>query len=718
MASTVETRRSFCRFCHAACAIDVDVDTSTNTVLAINGVKDDPMFEGYTCIKGRHLPQQHHHVDRLRAPLRRTSDGTFEPTTSAQAFDEIADRVAAIIAQHGPRAIATYCGTAAYQNAAVLPIAKAFHQAIGSPSFYTSLTIDQPAKLVAPLRHGMWMAGGHSFETSNVAMIIGCNTLVSQYSWAGGIPATNPLVNLRRAKANGLKLIVIDPRKTEVAEYADVFLQVNAGEDPTLLAAMIRHILRAELFDSDFVRDHVNGIDDLRAAVEPFDVMYAAQRTGVPAALIVEATEVFAAGPRGTASTGTGPNMAPHSSLSEHLVLSLNTLCGRYNREGEMMANPGGAFAPPTTVRAQVISPRPSALTKGAPARVRDLHVLRDDAPTAALNDEILEPGEGQIRALFTIGGNPVVAWPDQRKTVEALRLLDLHVAVDVQLSASAQLAHFVMASQLCLERPDVPTTVDRWFDKTYSHYTPAIIEPDGDVIGEWELYREIARRMGLTLRLPGGDIAPDDDVTADDVLDLIYVNTKVSLTDARAHHGGRLHPELSAVVAAASPDADGRFELTPDGIADELAEVRAEITSGEVIDGFDPLVHTFRLTSRRLKSVFNSSGREIEDLRSRESTNFAHLHPDDIAALGLADGAIVRIASPRSAIRGIVKAERNIKRGSISMAHAWGGVPDDNLDLATHGSTTAMLIDNASGYDKFSGIPVMSAIPVSVTAE
>ncbi len=714
----VETKRSFCRFCHAACAIDVDVDTDSDTVLAIHGVKDDPMFEGYTCVKGRHLPQQHHHLDRLRTPFRKGANGSFSALSSAAALDEIAEKVAATIETYGPRAVATYCGTAAYQNATVLPIAKAFHQAIGSPSFYTSLTIDQPAKLVAPLRHGMWMAGGHSFETSDVSMVIGCNTLVSQYSWPGGIPATNPLVNLRRAKANGLKLIVIDPRRTEVAEYADMHVQVRAGEDPTLLAAMIRHIIRAELYDREFVVEYVNGLDDLRAAVDKFDVLYAAGRTAVSAAQIVAAAELFAAGPRGTASTGTGPNMAPHSSLTEHLVISLNTLCGRYNREGEVMANPGGAFAPLAPVRAQVIPPRPSALTKGAPARMRGLHVLREDAPTAVLNDEILVPGEGQIRALFTIGGNPVVAWPDQRKTVEALQTLDLHVVVDVQMSASAKLAHYVIASELCLERPDVPTTVDRWFDKTYSHYTPAIIEPQGDVIGEWEVYREVARRLGLTLRLPGGDIAPDDEVTADDVLDLIYVNTKVPLADARAHVGGRLHPEFSAVVAAADATDAGRFELTPDGIADELAQVRVETSSGEVIDGFDPAVHTFRLTSRRLKSVFNSSGREIEDLRSRESTNFAHIHPEDLAELGIADGAIVRISSPRSAIRGIAKSERNLKRGSISMAHAWGGVPDDDLDLAIDGSTTAMLIDNASGYDKFSGIPVMSAIPVSLSAE
>ena len=142
---TIETRRSFCRFCHAGCAIDVDVDVEANRVLTVRGVVDDPMYGGYTCVKGRHLGDQHHHEHRLATSLARGANG-FEPIAGPLAFDRIADRVAGILEQHGPRSLATYCGTAAYQNATGLPVAKAFHQAIGSPSFYTSSTIDQPAK--------------------------------------------------------------------------------------------------------------------------------------------------------------------------------------------------------------------------------------------------------------------------------------------------------------------------------------------------------------------------------------------------------------------------------------------------------------------------------------------------------------------------------------------------------------------------------------------
>ncbi|MEI7618983.1 MAG: molybdopterin-dependent oxidoreductase [Actinomycetota bacterium] len=714
--SAVETRRSFCRFCHAGCAIDVDVDVDANRVVAVRGVLDDPMYEGYTCIKGRHLGDQHHHDARLYNSVKKI-DGSFVSISTSTAFDQIAQRLAGLIERHGPRTLATYCGTAAFQNAAGLPVAKAFHRAIGSPSFYTSVSIDQPAKYVAPMRHGSWQAGVQPFESSAVAMVIGCNTLVSAYSFPGGLPSFNPLVRLRRAKANGLRLIVIDPRYTELAQYADLFLQVRPGEDPTLLAGIIREILANDAIDREFVSQWVNGLAELARAVEPFTPDYVAHRAGVPADQVREAARVFATGPTGSVSTGTGPNMAPHSTLTEHLSLCLNTLCGRYVRAGEALLNPGGVLTASAPIRAQVNPPMPQALHRGAPQRVRDLYIHHGEAPTSTLADEMLLEGEGQVRALLTIGGNPVVAWPDQRKTVEALRSLDLHVVIDAQISATAQLAHYVIASTLSLERPDLPTSIDPWFGEAYTNYTPAVIEPAPEMRQEWQLYTELAARLGVTLSLPGGDIAPGAAATADDILDLIYVRSKVPLSELREQHGGRMYPELATVAQPAEASAAARLELAPEGIERELADVLAEQTSAEVIAGFDATRHTFRLTSRRLKSVFNSSGRELPALRDKEGTNFAHMHPDDLVAIGVAGGDTVELASPRGAIRAIVKSAPDVRQGTVSMAHAWGGLPDTESDVAVFGSTTSMLVDTASGYDPFTGIPVMSAIPVQVRA-
>ena len=147
----IETRRSFCRVCHASCPIDVDVEVDDPTlpggrVVAVRGVPADPLFNGYTCIKGRQLPEQMHHPARLRGPLRRTDDGRLEDIDSTTAFDEIAAKLRSIIDTYGPRAVASYTGTGGYQNSVAVPVARAWHQGFGSTSFYTSVTIDQPAK--------------------------------------------------------------------------------------------------------------------------------------------------------------------------------------------------------------------------------------------------------------------------------------------------------------------------------------------------------------------------------------------------------------------------------------------------------------------------------------------------------------------------------------------------------------------------------------------
>ena len=239
MASTpptadLQTKTTFCRVCHASCPMEVDV--VDNRVVAVRGVLDDPLFEGYTCIKGRQLPDQMADPNRLRAPLRRRPDGTFEQVDSADALDEIAAELRRIIDTYGPRAVASYTGTGGYQNSVAVPAARAFHQGLDSVSFYTSVTIDQPAKGLAGLRLGAWEAGYHNFTDSDVHMAIGYNPMVSSYGPIGGLQGTNPFVVMRRRKAEGMKLIVIDPRRTEMASFADIHLQVRPGEDPTLLA--------------------------------------------------------------------------------------------------------------------------------------------------------------------------------------------------------------------------------------------------------------------------------------------------------------------------------------------------------------------------------------------------------------------------------------------------------------------------------------------------
>ncbi|MDH3707232.1 MAG: molybdopterin-dependent oxidoreductase, partial [Acidimicrobiia bacterium] len=463
---SVDTRHSFCRICHAACPVEVDVDVGHNRVVAVRGVRDDPLFEGYTCIKGRQLPDQIHHPDRLRAPLRRAPGGHFETVGTAEALDEIADQLRRIVDRHGPGAIATYTGTGGYQNSVAVETARGFHKGLGSRSFYTSITIDQPAKATAPGISGWWEAGFHDFRTADVLVAVGYNPMVSSYGPVGGLQGTNPTTILRRARDRGLKLVVIDPRRTELATFADIHLQVRPGEDSAVLAGMLRVILTEHRHDAEFCEGWVDGLDRLRAEVEPFTPDVVADRAGIDADDLVAAARLFADGDRGTIGTGTGPNMAPDSALTEHLAVTANIVCGRVNQVGDRLES--GAFLQPDMPRrAQAIAPRDPR--RGPAHRFRGLRGYAGEMLATVLAEEILEPGDGQVRALIVSGGNPAVAFPDQELTLRALRDLDLLVVIDHRMTATAREADFVLAPRLSLERADVPHLMDRWFSAPYT---------------------------------------------------------------------------------------------------------------------------------------------------------------------------------------------------------------------------------------------------------
>jgi len=712
----IESRETFCRFCHAACPLEVDIEINTSggqpkeKVVAVRGIMNDPMFEGYTCIKGRQLADQHNAPDRLRAPLQRNADGTFSETTSVAALDDIASRVQSIIAKYGPRAVATYTGTGAFQNSISMPVTQAFHTGIGSPSFYTSITIDQPAHLTSRLRLGAWEAGWQNFRDADVLLAIGYNPLVSSYGPSGGLQGTNPFVRLRRAKERGMKLIVIDPRKSELASFADLWLPVKPGEDPTLLAGLVNVILQENLHDQEFCARWVNQIDELRAAVAPYTPEMVAARCEVDADDVVAAARMFAAGPKGTAGTGTGPNMAAHSTLMEHLTLTLNAICGRVNREGDVLES-GNFLYPGNTRRAQVIAPSDPA--PGTPHRIKGLRGMPGEMLTPLLAEEILEPGEGQVRCLFVCGGNPVVAFPDQLKTIKALKDLELLVVIDHRMTPTAELAHYVIPPRLELERADVPTVMDRRFAAPYISYTPAVLQPDGDMLSEWEVFAGIAQRLGTRLPLPGGDLPVDGSADDDMVLDYSFAKGRISMSEIREKRS-TIHEELAVKVVAADPEASARFAVAPPDVVEELAVVLTEQTGAEVIDGFDAGKFPFRLISRRLKHVLNSLGREIPGLARVGTTNAAYMNLDDMKELDIADGDLVRITSPSGRVVGVAEGSETIKRGVISMSHSWGGSTTDE-DVRNQGTPTNRLCTVDSGYDPINGMAIQSAIPVAV---
>jgi anaerobic selenocysteine-containing dehydrogenase len=719
-----EIQTSICRFCHAHCGIKVEIEDGR--AIRVYGDKDNPVYHGYSCAKGRALPETHANPDRLRSSMKRRGDGSFESIPSEQAMDEVALRLQSILDRHGPRSMAVYLGTYAAFYPASIPIATSWMREIGSPMIFTSATIDQPGKPIATALHGRWQAGPYLFDEADVWMLVGSNPLVAM---SNGIPNSNPARHLHRAKKRGLKLIVIDPRVTECARAADLHLQPRPGEDPTLLAGLIRVITREGLHDADFVSENASGFEALCEAVEPFTPEYVGRRADVPAAQLIEAARLFAQARRAGANAGTGPNMAGRGNLTEYLMHALHTVCGHWLKAGEVFTNPF-ALLPAYTPKAQPDPPSP-AWGYGEELRVRGLTDAVCGLPTAALADEILLQGEGQVRALICVGGNPMAAWPDQLKTHAAMQDLELLVTIDPKMSATARLADYVIAPKICLEVPGLSLLNEAlWFygvglgyPAPYAQYTPARVDPPpgSDLVEDWEFFHGLARRMGLGLRLDVThvwdanaegprwiDVDMDRRPTTDELFAHLTHGSRVPLEEVKQHPHGAIFGERTQKVQPRDDHCEARLELANPVMLGELSEVRAEPLDRDAD-------FRFRLVSRRLPDVLNSCGHDIPRLTRRYRYNPAFMNPGDLEALGLSGGDVVEIESDHASILGVVESAPDVKAGVISMTHCFGDAPGSDGDVRSIGSNTGRLTPVERDYDPYTGIPRMSAIPVNV---
>lgn len=724
-----ERVHAICRSCAAMCPLVVDMDDGRP--VSILGDKNNPVYHGYSCIKGREMVSQVQSPYRLYSSQRRRADGSFESISSATALDEIASKLADIIDRSGPRAVATYAGTFIFTYPATQPVSTAWMKAIGSEMMFTSATIDQPGKAIAAALHGNWCAGPQVFDESDTWLLVGVNPIVAK---SGGVPNQNPAKRLKDAVERGMQVIVIDPRRTECAERAAVHLQLRPGEDPTVLAGMIRQVIADGLYDSEFVAANTEGFDGLKRAVEPFTPEYVAARAGVPAADLVAAARIYGGANKGGATAGTGPNMAPRGNLTEYLLLALMSICGRWQKRGERVPNPG-ALGPRFSPRAQAMPPYP-AWGFGEKLRVRGFTNTAIGLPTSALADEILMPGDGQVKALIVIGGNPLMAWPDQRRTVEALRELELLVCLDIQNSPdnSCQFADYVVACRHSLESPamTLPNELLSFFGpgfgycEPYAQYSPAIVRPpaDSDLIEEWEFFYGVAQRLGIELEIdvhyswtvttetpPKVKLDMVDKPTTDELYEKLCERSRVPLDEVKRYPGGHVFETEDVYVAPPEPGWAGRLQVGDEHMLAELGEVAAAAPD-YALDTDYP----FRLISRRMPDVFNSTGRSNPKQLRRYRYNPAFMNPADIGRLGLGAGDVVCIEGKYDRILGVVEAEEGVREGVISMSHCFGGLPDEDDRVREIGGNTGRLASVEHEYDRYTGIPRMSAIPVRIS--
>jgi anaerobic selenocysteine-containing dehydrogenase len=713
----VVTKKTFCRICSAFCGMEVDV--VDNRVVAVRGDTSDALSGGYTCVKGRQIPDQMN-GERLLASMKRQPDGSYAPIDREVALDEIAERIRTLNGESGARAIATYIGTMGAYSAGSYAVVRSWMAALGSPQYFTSLSIDQLAKVYAVARMGVWGGGLQRFETADVVMVIGNNPLVSGLAVPGAAPGFNPSATLDSAKRRGLKVICVDPRRTELAKRADLHLQLRPGSDAALLAGMVRVILDEKLHDQEFCDQWAEGLAELRQAIDSFTPEVVEAHTDIPAALMIEAARLFAAGPRGIVGSGTGPNMAPFPNTMEVMVATLNVICGRVCREGEEANTPqvlGQELPRPAQVFPPEFLPDNIRLDPDAPAsRIRGIKQVCGEMPTPVLAEEILQPGDGQVRALFCVGGNPMAAWPDQQKTERALEELDLLVTLDVRMTGTAKRSDYVLACQLPLERDDLTEFTSLVSEEPFGMYAHAVVDAPEGLFEEQEVFLGLGKRLGFDMEISGEKVDFDALATRRTFLEQVYRDSRVPVSRFADADGGLLCDDARSTVSEPIEGIEGRFLLALPDVLRELGEIAAAGAQASGQFGEDGSF-THLVISQRLKHVMNSLCLDFPETEKRGVFNPACMNPGDLTALGLNDGDIIRLESEYDGVSAVVKSAPEMKSGVIGLAHCFGEAGGDPDDPRKGGSNAGRLIATDQAYDPATAMCRQSAIPVRVRA-
>lgn len=691
------------------CGMEAIVDD--NRVVDLRPDKEHDLSHGYVCSKGLMSIEATYGRQRLLHPLKRQPDGSFTQIPLERAIDEIADRLADIISDSGADAVGIFKGTQTWKNATANQMVNDFLPAIGSTRLFTTLTIDQSAKLVTMARMGFWGAGKHVLNDCDVMLIVGSNPLVSQ-------TCTNLMVDptkrLKKALQRGMKLIVIDPRRSETAKKADCFIQPYPGTDPLIISAILHVVFSRSWQDQDFCDRFVDQLDELEQTMSRFSPEVVAELCGVPAEQIYEAAELFAReSATGIATAGTGPSMAPFSNLADHLIEALNVVCGRYYRAGDKVPNPG--IMSPGAFYEEVI---PANRTwESGPATSTGHGSLFGELMSGVLADEMLLEGDGRLRAMIVNGGNPVAALPDLRRATKAMRNLDLLVAVEPYMTATAELCHYILPPKVQLERTDtVPSLIyEKFQDIPFVQYAEAVTDPppEAQVIDDWYVYWALARRLGHQIVFAGVPLDMSTAPSTEDLLRIMLRDARVPFEEIRACTKGKVFETATAFVQPARQQVQARLQVFPNDVSEELQQCLESIRSQAVCTaGF-----THHLIVRRLRGVLNTLGLGWDGTRRFHSSNPAFMHPDDMARLGLSNGDKLKISSDLGSIVTESRTDATLRPGVIAVSHCWGGLPDSPDSPNAIGVSTNLLVRSDKYTEKINAMPRMTAIPVRLEA-
>jgi anaerobic selenocysteine-containing dehydrogenase len=733
-----------CPFCEATCGLEIE--TEGREVVSVRGDAEDVFSQGFICPKAYGIKQLHEDPDRLTTPLVRR-DGELVEATWDEAFEEIDRRLSPILSEHGRNAVAVYLGNPNAHNLSAITHGPAWLRVLGSQQIYTASTVDQmPKQVSSGLMFGTMLSVPiPDVDRCDHLLLLGANPLVSNGSL---LTAPNMRGRLRSIREGGGKVVVIDPRRTRTAEEASEHHFIRPGTDALLLAAIGCTIVEEGLEDVDALAEHVNGLDEARELVREFPPESVADACGIEADEIRRMARELAAAERGAVYARIGTCTQEFGTHASWLVDVLNVLTGNLDREG-------GAMFTRAAV-GQRNSSGPGGGGKGVrfgrwQTRVRGLPEYFGELPVSALAEEIDTPGEGKVRALITVAGNPFTSTPNSGRLERAAESLDFMLAIDIYVNETTRHADVILPAPEPLEKSHYDVALYQLAARNVANFSPPVFEREGPA--EWEVFMRLAGI--LAGQGPNGDVAAFDDMVIqtliqrevgmegsrvagrdagelladleprrgpDRVLDFLlrvgpygdgFGTDPDGLTlDAleQRPHGvdlGPLEPRLPDMLRTAS----GKVELAPEAIVGDMDRLR-EAAARERNGGFV-------LIGRRQLRSNNSWMHNLPALVKGKERCTLYVHPDDAVRLGLADGEHASVTSASGAIEVPVEVTDEIMPGVVSIPHGWGHDADGvRMSVASaHAGVNTNVLADESLVEPLSGNAVLNGIPVEVAA-
>lgn len=718
-----ETHYRTCNLCEAICGIEIKV--AGEQIVSIRGDKDDPFSRGYICPKASALQDLHQDKDRLRHPVRKTKSG-FQRIPWDEAFDEVADRVKAIQAQHGKNAVGLYVGNPTVHNYGSILFGIPFIQSLRTRNRFSATSVDQlPHHLAALLMFGhQLLLPIPDVDRTDFMLILGGNPVVSNGSL---MTAPDIAHRLKAIRERGGKVVVIDPRRTETAEIADQHHFIRPGTDVLLMLGLLHTIFAEDLAAPGRLAGVTDGIDALRQRVHAFPPERVAEAIGMSAEAIRGLARAFASAPSAVCYGRLGVSTQTFGGVTQWLINALNLVTGNLDRPG------GAMFTRPAfdLVELGAKTGQKGHFDRGR-TRVRKLPEFAGEYPVAALAEEILTEGPGQIQALITSAGNPVLSTPNGRQLDRALSRLEFMASIDFYINETTRHADIILPPTAALEHDNYDLVFHVLAIRNTAKYSPALFKPAADTRHDWEIFLELATRLraqGTAGKLIGqAQRALFHKLTPRRLLDLglrlgpygrrrTRTGEGLSLRKLESQvHGVDLGP-LMPCLPARLFTKEKRILLAPELLLGDLARVeetlfaapkaRAAASDGAAFD--------LKLIGRRhLRSNNSWMHNSLRLVKGPERCTLL-MHPGDAARRSLSPDQRVRVSSRVGSIELKVEVTDEMMPGVVSIPHGWGhdrpGIQVETASLHAGASindlTDELEIDALSGNAAFSAVAV-----------